>query len=273
VEVSSGTAFQIQVYDLKRNFMTPVTSDGESRFPLWTPDGSRIVFYSTQEGGGLFSSLADGTGTPERWTTSNAVQVPYSWADSGKVLVFQQGRSEFRRAARFVDLQSDVYTLAPGSDRPTLLLKTAFQPTISRDARWIAYVSGEAGPGKLEVYVRPFPSVNERRWQISTNGGTSPIWSQDGREIFFISADGKATAMPVTVDTTLRPGSAHVIFNLPAFYTGGIGQSTRQWDLTDDGQRFLSLSPGTGARSDDGSAQIVLVLNWTEELKRLVPVN
>jgi serine/threonine protein kinase len=272
VEVSSGTSFNIQLYDVTRNFMTPLTSDGESRFPLWTPDGERVVYYSTRDGGGLYSALADGTGTPERWTRSTVVQVPYSWANSGKVLIFQQGRSEFRRGTRMVDLQSDVYTVTLGSGSPMLLLKMAAQPALSPDGRWIAYASIEAEPG-LQVYLRPFPNVTDRRWQISTDGGTSPLWSQNAKEIFFISRDGKAMAMPVTSDSILRPGRSRVMFALPTFYTGGMSQSTRQWDITGDGERFLAVNPGAGGTGDDGSGQIVLVLNWFEELKRLVPTN
>jgi serine/threonine-protein kinase len=271
LEVSSGDSFNIQVWDLNRNFMTPLTSDDESRFPLWTPDGERVVFYSTRAGGGLFSSSAEGTGTPERWTTSNAVQIPYAWADSGKVLIFQQGRSEFRRASRSVAPQSDVYTFRRGSGPPELLFTTGSQPIISPDGRWIAYASRKAEFQQFEVYVRPFPNVHERQWQVSTNGGTSPLWSHDGKEIFFITPDGKATAVPITTTPALRPGTALVMFTLPAFYTGGIGQSTRQWDHKGDVERFLSLSPGADGSS--GSAQIVLVVNWFEELKRLVPVN
>jgi serine/threonine-protein kinase len=279
VEVSSGSSFTVEVYDLKRNYLMPLTSNGDSRFPLWSPDGERIVFYSTRDGGGLFSSRADGTGTPERWTTSNAVQVPYAWADTGRLLIFQQGPEYTGRLV--VDPRaSSVYVLNRETKASELLLETAFQPAVSPDGRWIAYTSLESrdalatSPRTQEViYVRPFPNVHQSRSQVSTDGGTSPLWSPDGKEIFFISRDAEAMTASISTDAAIRPGTPRRMFALPAFYTGGIGRSTRQWDLTADGDRFLVLNPGAAGFADDGSGQVVLVLNFVQELKRLVPVN
>jgi Tol biopolymer transport system component len=246
---------------------------------LWTPDGERIVFYSGRDGGGLFSSSADGTGTPERWTTSKAVQIPYSWADSGRLLIFQQGLDYTRR--RTVDPRSSVYTLNRETKATTLLLDNAFQPALSPDGRWMAYTSlesrdapaGETLRMQEVIYVRPFPNVQQSRSQISTtNGGTSPLWSPDGKELFFVSRDGEAMTTSISTDPSFRPATPRVLFALPAVYTGGIGRSTRQWDITADGERFIVINPGTGS-ADEGAGQVVLVLNWLEELKRLVPVN
>ena len=263
LDVGSGAAADIHVYDLRRDHLTRLTSDGSSRFPLWTPDGERIVFYSDREGGGLFSISADGNGNLQRLTTNADadVQVPYSWAENAKVLVFEQmTRGQMRPPRR------DLYTLNVSSGVTSPLLQTAAQPAVSPDGRWMAYTSTETRP--TEVYLRPFPNVQEGRSRISTDGGTSPLWSPDGKEILFISGAAQAMAVPISFEPTLQPGKPRVLFDLAPFYRGGGGLSTRQWDLA-DGKRFLLLNPGAaGDDANRSAAHIVLVLNWFEDLKR-----
>ena len=228
---------------------------------------SAFVFYSDREGGGLFSISADGNGNLQRLTTNADadVQVPYSWAENAKVLVFEQmTRGQMRPPRR------DLYTLNVSSGVTSPLLQTAAQPAVSPDGRWMAYTSTETRP--TEVYLRPFPNVQEGRSRISTDGGTSPLWSPDGKEILFISGAAQAMAVPISFEPTLQPGKPRVLFNLAPFYRGAGGVFTRQWDLA-DGKRFLLLNPGAAGDDANRSApHIVLVLNWFEELKRLVPI-
>jgi eukaryotic-like serine/threonine-protein kinase len=126
------------------------------------------------------------------------------------------------------------------------------EPKISPDGRWMAYASDESG--KAEVYVRSFPDVNQGKWQVSTGGGEDPLWSRDGRELFYKSGD---TAMVVAVDTepTLKPEKPRVLFR--GTYSGmDIGTSTSSapinltyWDIHPDGKRFLMMKPATPQKS------------------------
>ncbi|HYA40498.1 MAG TPA: hypothetical protein VEF34_04310, partial [Syntrophobacteraceae bacterium] len=139
--------------------------------------------------------------------------------------------------------------------------------------RWIAYESNESG--KYEIYVRPFPDVNNGKWQVSTGGGDSPLWSHDGRELFYHSGDA---AMAVAVETmpTFKPGKPVMLFR-GAYYRGAFGTTDlTYWDISPDDKRFLMIKPpaSTGATTAAPAPRqkINIVLNWTEELKQRVPI-
>ena len=141
-------------------------------------------------------------------------------------------------------------------------------PTISPDGDWVAYSSDESGT--FEVYVQRFPGLGERQ-QMSTGGGSQPLWSPDGRELFYSGPD---QMMGVSVETgeTLGVGNAEVLFQGMQQYLFQPGR--RNYDISPDGERFLMLKPG-GAATDESSAlaQMILVQNWHEELERLAPTN
>jgi serine/threonine protein kinase/Tol biopolymer transport system component len=266
LQVRSGAASDIHIHDSKRNAFSRLTTDGNSRFPLWTTDGQRVVFYSSREGGGLFSTSTEG-GSVDRLTTSAHLQIPYSWSADGKTLIFQEGAGLSGAAPT---ANTDLFTLSLPSKSVASLLRAVAQPAVSPDGQWIAYSSNEANP-RSEVYLRRFPGVNEGRWQISTDGGTSPLWSPDSSAIFFISDQPALMAASITTRPKVELGTPRVMLGLPPFYRGGLGRLTRQWDVTRHGIRFLILNPGDP--SDDattGTAKIVVALNWFEEVKRLV---
>ena len=144
-----------------------------------------------------------------------------------------------------------------------------FYPQVSPDGQWIAYTSDESG--QFEVYVRPFPNVDDRRWPVSRGGGLSPVWARDGSELFFRSSES-SDMMRVAVDkrSTFTAGRPERLF--AAAYGEGVGtdrERQRPWDVAPDG-RFLMLKDLSRAES---TAHIVVVQNWTEEVKRLAPVD
>jgi serine/threonine-protein kinase len=141
------------------------------------------------------------------------------------------------------------------------------QPRISPDGRWMAYTSNESG--KEEIYVRPFPDVNDGRWQISTSGGNNPLWSRDGREIFYRNGNAVIAVSVKTLPTfifetprTLFQGTYVSSVNIPGSTDFGT------WDISPDGQRFLMLR---GSSAVSSPRKINIVLNWFEELKQRVP--
>ena len=129
----------------------------------------------------------------------------------------------------------------------------------------MAYQSDESG-GRAEVYVRPYPNVNAGRRQVSTSGGTRPLWSRNGRELFYLDVERRMTVVPVQTKSSFGVGSARMLFDTRSFSLVGIG---RNFDVSPDGTRFLmvkDLPVPTEAK------RLIVVQNWFEDLKRLVPV-
>jgi serine/threonine-protein kinase len=267
VEIPGRDGPDIHVFDLTRKTLTQLTSrPSQGRHPLWTPDSRHVVFYSDLAGGGLYMKAADGTGTLKRLTTTRAYQVPYSWSADGRTLLLEQ------RTGDLVG-QGDIFSVSLGGETNAApLVQTAAdesEPVVSPNGRWLTYTSSDAG-GRPDVFVRPFPQVDGGRWQISTNttsGGFSPLWSPDGRELFFIST-GRAFSVPVDADATFHAGTPKVMFELPSMYRGRTVR--RLWDIAPDQVRFLVVnSGGDAAAGEPSQPQMVVVLNWFEELKRL----
>jgi eukaryotic-like serine/threonine-protein kinase len=248
---------RIWSYDLSRATLTPLTAaDAQTNFPVWTPDGSRLAFSSNRDGVlNMFWMPADGSGPAERLTTSVLFQDPFSFSPDGRLLVFVElhpGNAQ------------DIWVLPTDSGRkPRPLLTTQFVeggPMLSPDGQWLAFVSNESGDN--EVYVRPF-SGSRRKTRISSDGGQELAWAPDGRELFYRSGD-RMMAVDIVTRPTLRPGTPRLLFER-AFAKGG---PWRDYDVSLDGRRFLMLKP---TMEDVAHTQLNVVLNWLEELNRLVP--
>jgi len=247
---------QIWVYDLGRDTLTRLTFEGSSNIdPVWTPDGKRIVFKGT--GNRLFWQPADGSAGAEALTGSElaANNVPGSWTPDGQVLTFMEINP---------DTGYDVYTLSLKDGKPQPFLRTPSvetAPRFSPDGRFIAYASDESG--RIEIYVRSYPGPGGK-WQISSEGGSEPVWNPKGGELFY-RAGNKMMAVDVTVQPTFSAGKPRTLFEGPYLPTP---RSFPDYDVSPDGQRFLMLKPSEQTSS---LTQIVVVQNWFEELKQKVP--
>jgi len=263
----------IWIHELGRGTTTKLTSDGRNARPVWTPDGTRVTF-ATALGGheNLFWKPADGSGPAERLTTSDHLHVAASWSPDGRTLAFVESRPE---------TGYDIWMLPRDGDlQPRAFIKTRFveaYPQFSPDGHHLAYASDESG--RFEVYVQPYPGPGPRQ-MVSTDGGIGPTWSRDGRELFYTTqgvvgrspqfAGGQATltrmmVVPVTLRPTFTFGTPQLLFQ------GSYGATSliRSYDMTADGQRFLMVLPTQRPPVD--AAEMILVENWIEELKRLVP--
>ena len=257
----------IWLHDLERGTETTLTTDPAlDAGPLWTPDGARVVFSSGRDGPvALFQKLAD---TPEdaeliaAASDGSAVIQAAGWADEGQTLLYwEAGR-----------VPPDIGVVSMEGDRATeLLLETEFAeaaPSVSPEGDWIAYASNQTG--QSEVYVQRFPGLGDRQI-ISTDGGVQPLWSPDGRELFFRAPTGMIRVPVLETEPSFRAGDAEVLFETQYFFARG----SRTYDIHPDGQRFLMVKDA--ALSDDSGTsaqpQIILIQNWSEELQRLVPVN
>jgi len=144
-----------------------------------------------------------------------------------------------------------------------------WEPRVSSDGQWMAYVSNELG--REEVYVRPFPEVNKGRWTVSTNGGTSPLWSRNGQELFYWTDDALMVVPVQTVPTFIHK-TPKVQFKRAPVWTGLFGVTRIPWDISPDGKRFLMMKDVRPTGTAEAPRKINIVLNWFEELKQRVPV-
>jgi serine/threonine-protein kinase len=252
VDVETGT-IDLWIYDFSRATLTPLqTGIGSSQAPRWTPDGNRIVYRGTRTGfRNVWWKTVDDATSEERLTTGERIETPGSWSADGEWLVYMA-----------IDPVTgpDVWALPAGGGRePRVIVRTPYQeahPRLSPDGRWLAYTSNE--PGRLEVFVQPFDGPGGRS-QISTDGGTEPVWSGDGRELFYLDGD-RMMAVEITTAPTFKAGAPRRLFE--GRYAFSLTTSAA-YDVTSDGQRFLRVQP---LYPDPPVNQIHIVLNWFEEL-------
>jgi serine/threonine-protein kinase len=247
----------IWLYDFSRAMLTPLIKSGSSQAPRWTPDGTRIAYRGTRMGlRNVWWAAVDHPAKEDRLTSGETVDTPASWSPDGKwLLYFSYGPSR---------PGGDVWAVRTDGDRqPRPVAATSFGeafPHLSPDGRWLAYMSSE--PGSVEIFVQPFPGPGARM-QISTGGGGSPMWSRDGRELFYIRGDDMM-AVDVTTVPSFKAGIPRLLFS--GRYMGGPGVTG--YDVSRDGKRFLRVQP---VHPDPPDNQIRVVLNWQEELKQRVP--
>jgi eukaryotic-like serine/threonine-protein kinase len=261
----------IWIGDVARQTLTRLTFDRAADFyPVWTPDSRSILFESGRggSGGNIFRQAADGTGPVEQLTASTAgAHYTYSISPDGNSLVSQDSAPETG-----IDLA--LLRLRPMPVRAPLI-RSMFGETngeISPDGRWIAYQSNDSG--REEVYVRPFPDVDRGRWQVSTDGGTRPLWARNGRELFYLDQEDLLTNVTVQTEPTFvvsRPVRLLKTHYYSGFggIQGGTTVAGRTYDVSPDGKRFLMLKDVQ--RDDTMPVGFVVIVNWSEELKRLLP--
>ena len=212
--------------------------------------------------------------------------IPYSWTPDSQALSFaevenlvQEGGSPLAfQIQDLVDSGSfDIWTVSPAGDRVPYLV-TPFSDgnhDLSPDGRWMAYQSDESG--ESEIYIQRYPERGEKM-TISPGGGTSPLWSSDGSELFYRTLAGdRMMVVAVSTEPTLRVSRSEVLFE--GRYAQGPSGGLN-YDVSADGQRFLMISEREDGDAEDGDAEaapthttLILVENWFEELKRFVPTD
>ena len=261
----SEEELDVWLWDLARATLTRVTFDpGLDTYPVWTPDGSQLLLSSERAGGrNLFAQAADGTGAITRLTESPNAQFPTSVSPDSTRLVFTETATT----------GSDVLQLRlDGTHAVTPLVQTPFSERngeVSPDGRWLAYEANDSG--RFEIYVRPFPDVLRAVWQVSTEGGTRPLWARNSQELFYLTATGALMRVGVTRGPTWAAAAPTRLFEgrygAAAFHYG------RTYDVSPDGRRFLMVKDSAAGDPNATPASMVVVLNWFEELKQRVPTN
>jgi serine/threonine protein kinase len=258
VRVVNGNV-DVWLIDAARGIPTRFTFDAAAdRYPVWSPDGNRIVFQANRRKGplNLYWKLSNRDGAEdELLLESNQPKAPVDWSPDGHFLLFRSG-----------DLQtgSDLWILpVHGNKKPVPFLKTPFEERngqFSPDGKWVAYESNESG--RFEIYVQPFPGPG-RKVPISSNGGAQPRWNKNGKEIFYVSLDSKLTAAPVKVSPdgeSIESGTPATLF--PVRIPGGpvTAFGRQEYAVSSDGQRFL-----VNLAADEAASPITLIYNWHPE--------
>ena len=267
VVTSPDQDYDLWLANLRRASVTRATfSAAQDSFPVWTPDGKQFLFVSARSGGqNIFRQAADGTGTVEQLTEGVQARYTSSISPDGRHLLFSDNN-----ASTGLDIM--ILTLDSGRQVAPLVRTMANERNgeISPNGRWLAYQSDESG--QIEIYVRPFPAVDSGRWQISTSGGTRPMWSRDGQELFYLSPiDNSLMHVMVEHSGTWTASAPAKLLDRPVPFISTF--SGRTYDVSPDGQRFLMPDYITPSDLSAGPASLVVVQNWFEELKRLVPTN
>jgi serine/threonine protein kinase len=263
LSIISSTGQDIWVYDWSRDAMLRLTFGGGAyQFPVWTPDGRFIVFTDGIPGSGMFWTRADGASRPQPLVQSKNGQFPWSFSPDGKHLAF----AEFPRG-----LSGDIWTVPVESDssglkagKPEVFLQTPaneLYPAFSPDGRWIAYRSLESGSN--EIYVRAFPD-NGGKWLISTGGGVVPIWSPNGRELFYRSDDQRIMVVSYTQSKdAFLPDKPR-----PWSETQLSESSQRNLDISPDGKRFIAMMPLSTTEAQTNRNHVVFLQNFEDEVRR-----
>jgi len=254
--------------------LTRLTFGPTGNFSVWMPDGRRIIFTRARSAAGdapnLYRGSVDGTGNEERLTIGDRQDRAVAISPDGKRLVFEEQTPAGTQDLMLLALDGASTPPGPGVPRIRPLLQTPFDQrnaAISPDGRWMAYESTESA--RTQIYVRPFPNVADAHYQISTDGGRTPLWSTDGRELFFVNGSA-LMAVAVQLTPTFSAGNPTTLFEGPSILLDGrsIGSMTgRTYDVARDG-RFLMIKKNAGSSEGKApAASMIVVQNWFEELK------
>ena len=246
-----------------------VSNEG-GQYPTWTPGGDRIAYGESLQGRSqrIAWKAANSTGSPEeladRLREGNLGSHPYFFTLDGAGLVFRE------QSNPNTGDNIGLFALENGAET-TWLLNTMFNERnaeLSPDGRWMAYQSDESG--QWEIYVRPFPNVDDDRIPVSNAGGVKPLWSRDGSELFDLEVGIPTRLMAATVDGNGPDFSVDGRTALLGWPYRGVVNPGRTYDVSLDRQRFLAIREG-GTDGDADQPQVIVVQNFFTELERLGP--
>lgn len=254
--VQDDASSDIWSFQLERETLSRLTLEGTNGAAIWTPDGDRIAFGSSRDSEhAIYWKPSDGSGVAERLTSPGSAMFPTSFSPDGKTLAYSEIHPESGL---------DIWTLALDTGDAHPVVRTPYSEAgavFSPDGNYLAYTSNESG--QEQVYVRAYPGA-EGRWQASTSTGTEPVWSRDGKQLFFRS-QSDLMVVDVTTTPSFRLTKPRALTEAPYDQAGALYAN---YDVSSDGRSFVMI------RSEEEAAanRIHVVLHWLDELTRRVPI-
>jgi serine/threonine-protein kinase len=243
VAVQGPESRDIWIAQLDRGPRVRLTLDGaRNDYPVWTPDGRSVTFTSDRVSPSfdLFTRRSDGTGEPQLEVDAEGAIAEALWSPDRSWLLF--------RTSTNVRGAGDVMGRHTGRGGPPVPIAasrfTELTPAISPNGRWLAYSTSETGGS--EIVVVPFPNAGDSKWPVSADGGAEPVWSRDGRELFYRNGKRELIAVRVETQGSFSIGAASVLFSDRSFARTDVHQ---QYDVTPDGRRFIMVRPVGAERS------------------------
>jgi serine/threonine-protein kinase len=229
--------------------------DTGSTRPVWAPDGRSLLYVLDRTGSGVgpvYEHRADGTG--------NATKVFGGTMNWGQIVLTRDRRWLILRSAAGTG-NAGIFGVRQGDSSAAALLSgtaNSLWPALSPDDRWLAYASDESGT--MEIYVRPFPETSSAKWQVSTAGGSQPVWSRSGRQLYYLNGKNEMVSADIRPGTTFGVGEQRALFSAAPFL--GLGP-VPSFVVTGDDRRFLMLREGEAAQE----SQLIVALHWLDGLK------
>jgi serine/threonine-protein kinase len=234
-----------------------------SRSGAWFADGSKVMYVSEAKTPfGVDAKRADGNGPAETVVHESRSVAEVIQSHDGQWIVYRTSSSDSGRAdivgKRMGDSVLVPLVATPADER---------HPALSPNGHWLAYRSTEGT--KAQVFVRPFPNVNGGKWQVSTEGGGDPVWSHSGKELFYINGANEMVAATIVEQPSFSAQAQTVLFRLPAAVRSN--PSRPLFDVSRDDRRFIMIRSGGVDTAGTSHERLILVTNWSEELKAKVP--
>ncbi len=253
--IQSGKDFDIWVYDIPRGTLSRLTFGGLNRTPTWSPDGTKIAYFTIQNGkSAIMVKHSDGSGEAQELAVGLGRTYIHSWSKDGSFLIVD----------KLLAAQGDVVVvpLAPGK-QPWTFLGTKYDEwmgALSPDGKWIAYCSNESE--RYQIYIQTFPGGGGK-WQVTSEESYEPHWSPDGKTLYYYTP-GRLMAVDIQTIPTLVIGKPRAIAAYPNFPI----DSGVSYDLSPDGKSIITT---TAKEDDDLLHQVHVVLNWTDEIRQRTP--
>lgn len=259
-----GPSHDLHVYDFDRGVLANITTDGVSHWPVWSPDGTEIAYRSgPMMHFTIWRVPADRSRQPRQLPAVGAMQNAESWSPDGRSIAYTAQAPGVPPSIMVAHLDAERHADSFDKEKAP-----EGSPKFSPDGHWLAYCSNESG--KPQVYAQAFPGPGAKI-QISSDGGTDPVWKRDGTEIYYRNGDSMM-AVPVTIRGALSLGRPQELWK--GHYSHGMssscgppGATSSNYDVTADGKRFLMIKDEDQDKA--ASRQIVVVQGWAGELNRL----
>ena len=258
VVIGNGPTADLWLWDLMRSALTRLTSGAGSNLGVWMADARHVLFSTGLARPSLRMAAADSAAI-ETLDVKQAQGTLFSVSRDGTSVLMQVVSTETGGDIAVLHRVSTSFS-------QEWLVHTKFDEggaELSPDGRWLAYYSNESG--RNEVYVRPFPQVDTARWQVSTQGGSRPAWSPEGRELFFLGPDLAMMRVEVRTADAFAATTPSKLFDGSSFY---LGFAMRQYDVSADAQRFVMIKNAANSDQRSSFPDITVAVNWQQDLSR-----